>query len=272
MTARLSSNLRVIPSHRASTHEPELRTTQGQHDGAAGLPAFHKVPPVSHVPICDWPQHQRPREKLLRDGASALSDSELLAIVLRIGTPGKSAVELGQALLIRFGSVQGLLSASANQLKSVRGVGSAKFAQLQAVLELAKRTLSQQMQSNVALDSPTAVHDYLRLLIGGRNYEAFICLYLDIRNRLIRIEESSRGTLTHTVVYPREIAREALAHNAAALIVAHNHPSGDARPSAADRHLTQCLKATLELIDVRLLDHLIIGANSVLSFAERGLL
>jgi DNA repair protein RadC len=230
------------------------------------------VPLNAHVPIRDWPRHQRPREKLLREGAATLSDSELLAIVLRIGVPGQSAVELGHALLVKFGSIQALMSAQAKQLRAVRGIGPAKQTQLQAALELAKRMLSPPLRDSIALDSPGAVYDYLRLLLAARAYEAFVCLYLDSRNRLIRIEESSRGTLTHTAVYPREIAREALAHNAAALIVAHNHPSGDARPSNADRHLTQRLKSTLELLDVRLLDHLIIGSGGVFSFAEGGLL
>jgi len=143
---------------------------------------------------------------------------------------------------------------------------------LQAILELARRTLTERLRDNTALDSPEVVRNYLRLFIGVRSYEVFVCLYLDSKHRLIRTVEASRGTLTHTAVYPREIAREALALNAAGLIVAHNHPSGDTRPSAADRHLTQRLSETLRLIEVKLLDHLIVGENVVLSFAERGLL
>jgi DNA repair protein RadC len=209
---------------------------------------------------------------LLRDGTGSLSDGELLAVILRMGCRGQSAVDLGQALLARFGSMHGLLSASPKEIRAVHGIGLAKSAQLQAILELARRTLTERLRDNTALDSPEVVRNYLRLFIGVRSYEVFVCLYLDSKHRLIRTVEASRGTLTHTAVYPREIAREALALNAAGLIVAHNHPSGDARPSAADRHLTQRLSETLQLIEVKLLDHLIVGENVVFSFAERGLL
>lgn len=244
------------------------------HCAPSAVPAaLPTAPPAApHVPIYQWPAQQRPREKLLRHGATGLSDGELLAIILRIGSRGQSAVELGQALLARFGSVHGLLGASPQKIRAIRGIGLAKQAQLQAVLELARRALTEQLHDNTMLDSPHMVRDYLRLFIGIRAYEVFVCLFLDSRHRLIRAEESSRGTLTHTAVYPREIAREALALNAAGLIVAHNHPSGDIRPSAADRHLTQKLSETLQLIEVKLLDHLIVGENAVFSFAERGLL
>jgi len=228
--------------------------------------------PLPHLPIYKWPIHKRPREKLLRDGTGSLSDGELLAVILRMGCRGQSAVDLGQALLARFGSMHGLLSASPKEIRAVHGIGLAKSAQLQAILELARRTLTERLRDNTALDSPEVVRNYLRLFIGVRSYEVFVCLYLDSKHRLIRTVEASRGTLTHTAVYPREIAREALALNAAGLIVAHNHPSGDTRPSAADRHLTQRLSETLQLIEVKLLDHLIVGENVVFSFAERGLL
>jgi len=235
------------------------------------LHAVHATP-CTHLPIYKWPEQNRPREKLLRDGTASLSDSELLAIILRMGCRGQSAIELGQTLLSRFGSVHGLLSASPKEIRSVRGIGPAKLAQLQVILELARRTLTEQLRDTTAFDSPDIVRNYLRLFIGVRTYEVFVCLYLDSRHRLIRTVEASRGTLTHTAVYPREIAREALSLNAAGLIVAHNHPSGDTRPSTTDRHLTQKLSETLQLIEVKLLDHLIVGENAVFSFAERGLL
>jgi len=230
------------------------------------------ITPIRHLPIDQWPKQKRPREKLLRDGTSTLGDSELLAIVLRMGCRGQSAVDLGQALLSRFGSIHGLLSASPKEIRAVHGIGPAKLAQLQVILELARRTLTEQLRDATALDSPDMVRNYLRLFIGVRTYEVFVCLYLDSKHRLLRTVEASRGTLTHTAVYPREIAREALALNAASLIVAHNHPSGDIRPSTADRQLTQKLSETLQLIEVKLLDHLIVGENAVFSFAERGLL
>jgi len=174
--------------------------------------------------------------------------------------------------LARFGSVHSLLGASASSIGSVPGIGEAKQAQLLAVLELSRRALAEQLRDSTLLNSPQIVRDFLRLFIGVRAYEVFVCLFLDSRHRLIRVEESSRGTLTHTAVYPREIAREALSVNAAGLIVAHNHPSGEVRPSSADRHLTQKLSETLALIEVKLLDHLIVGENAVFSFAEYGLL
>jgi len=215
---------------------------------------------------------QRPREKLLRHGAPSLSDSELLAVLLTSGPQGQSAVDLGQALLARFHTIQGLFSAAPPAIRAVRGIGDAKQAQLLAVLELARRALAEQLRDDTTLDSPQVVHDYLRLFIGVRSYEVFVCLFLDSHHRLIRAVESSRGTLTHTAVYPREIVREAMTLNAAGLIVAHNHPSGDVRPSGADRQLTQRLSETLQLIEVKLLDHLIVGANAVFSFAESGML
>ncbi len=239
---------------------------------ASAARTAQRPPSASRVPIVRWPARQRPREKLLEGGPLTLSDSELLAVLLSSGPRGQSAVDLGQALLARFGSIHGLLSAVPREIRKVRGVGAAKQAQLLAVVELARRALAEQLRDDTTLDSPHVVRDYLRLFIGARSYEVFACLFLDSRHRLLRAEESSRGTLTHTAVYPREIAREALALNAASLIVAHNHPSGDVRPSAADRHLTQRLGETLQLIEVKLLDHLIIGANAVFSFAESGLL
>ncbi len=220
--------------------------------------------------ITGWPTLERPREKLAAAGAAALSDAELLAIFLRTGVAGQNAVDLGRTLLSRFGSLRALLSSPAANLKQVRGVGAAKIAQLHAIGELVQRSLLEELQQSTCFETPGAVRDYLRLFIGTRPYEVFACLYLDARYRLIDAKEVSRGTLTHTAVYPREIAKEALALNAAALIVAHNHPSGATEPSPADRQLTQQLHTTLELFDIKLLDHFIIASNAILSFSEQG--
>ncbi len=220
--------------------------------------------------ITAWPTLERPREKLANTGAAALSDAELLAIFLRTGVAGQNAVELGRALLSHFGSLRARLSASAANLKKIRGMGTAKVAQLHAIGELVQRSLIEELRQSTCFDSPDSVRDYLKLLIGARSHEVFVCLYLDVRYRLICAKEMSHGTLTHTAVYPREIAKEALALNAAALIVAHNHPSGATEPSAADRQLTQQLHTALDLFDIKLLDHFIIAANSILSFSEKG--
>jgi DNA repair protein RadC len=220
--------------------------------------------------IKDWPAAERPREKLNALGLRSLSDSELLALFVRTGIPGRTAVDIGRTLIERFGSLGELLGASQTTLKTIKGLGPAKIAQLRAISELVRRSLTQHMERGPALDSPSAVGDYLQLMIGNRPYEVFVSLYLDVHYRLIRAEESSRGTLTQTSVYPREIAREAMHLNAAALIVAHNHPSGAVLPSDADRLLTQRLKSTLDLVDVRLLDHFIVSTTDRLSFSERG--
>jgi DNA repair protein RadC len=223
--------------------------------------------------IPDWPEDERPREKLLTRGAAALSDAELLALFLRVGVRGKSAVDLARDLLGRFGSVTRLCNAAAADFTSVPGMGMAKYAQLQAVMELARRALSEQFAASDILDSPRAVRDWLRLRIGSLPHEVFHVLLLDARNRLIDSVELFRGTLTQTSVYPREVVKLALAHNAAAVILAHNHPSGASEPSSADELLTRSLKQALELVDVRVLDHFIVTAYAPpLSFAERGLL
>lgn len=223
--------------------------------------------------ITDWPEQERPREKLLRQGARALSDAELLAIFLRIGVKGKSAVDLARELLARFGSLNGLFAAPAQEFVAIAGLGSAKYAQLHAVLELARRTLREELAAGITLSSPGAVRDYLRLSLGGQLHEVFAVLLLDAQNRLICAEDLFRGTLTQTSVYPREVVKLALQHNAAAAIFAHNHPSGLAEPSAADELLTRSLKQALALVDVRVLDHFIVaGTMPPLSFAERGLL
>lgn len=220
------------------------------------------------MPITDWPADERPREKLLRAGASALSDAELLAIFLRVGMAGKSAVDLGRELLVSFGSLTRLFAARPADITRMKGIGMAKLAQLQAATELTRRALAEQLALPQALDSPQAVRDYLRLSLASRPHEVFACLYLDARNRLLACEELFRGTLTQTSVYPREVAKQALAHNAAAVIVAHNHPSGNATPSEADLHMTKALSRALALIDVTVLDHFIVTADAAYSLAE----
>ena len=219
--------------------------------------------------ISDWPLGERPRERLLAHGAAALSDAELLAVMLRNGIPGKSAVDLGRELLERFKGVAGVFGAD---LTGVKGLGPAKRAQFEAAMELARRSLKDDMRSASALTSPGTVRDYLRLALAGREHEVFVCLWLDAQHRVIGCEESFRGTLTQTSVYPREIVKAGLKVNAAAVIFAHNHPSGAAQPSQADELLTRNLKEALALVDVKVLDHFIIAGRQVLSFAERGLL
>ena len=220
--------------------------------------------------ITDWPEGERPREKLLQRGATALSDAELLAIFLRVGVTGKSAVELARDLLTHFGSLTCLFNAPQNEFAAFPGMGPAKFAQLQAVLEMAQRALGETMRQGDALNSPGAVRDYLRLQLGGLGHEVFMALFLDAQNRVLAREELFRGTLTQTSVYPREVVKRALAHNAAGVILAHNHPSGVAEPSQADRWLTDQLKAALGLVDVKVLDHFIVAGPAGISFAERG--
>ncbi len=221
--------------------------------------------------ISDWPVAERPRERLLAEGAGTLSDAELLAVLLRTGVRGKSAVELARELLGRFGSVGGLLAAG-KALLDIKGLGAAKSAQLSAAIELARRSLGERLREGSALTSPGAVRDYLRLALGGREHEVFVCLWLDAQHRVISFQESFRGTLTQTSVYPREIVKAALAANAAAVIFAHNHPSGVAHPSQADELLTRNLKEALGLVDVKVLDHFIVAGSQTVSFAERGLL
>ena len=219
--------------------------------------------------ISDWPLAERPRERLLAQGAGSLSDAELLAVILRTGLPGKSAVDLGRDLLARFKGVAGLFAAD---LRNVKGLGPAKRAQFEAAMELARRSLKDGMRSANALTSPGAVRDYLRLAIAEREHEVFVCLWLDAQHRIISFDELFRGTLTQTSVYPREIVKAGLKANAAAVIFAHNHPSGVAQPSQADELLTRNLKDALSLVDIKVLDHFIVGGNQTLSFAERGLL
>jgi DNA repair protein RadC len=222
--------------------------------------------------ITDWPLQERPRERLLALGAAALADAELLAILLRTGVKGKSAVDVARQLLGRFGSVSALLEAGSKSLAGTPGLGSAKLAQLQAALELARRALKEEISSRDALSSPRAVRDYLRLVLAGREQEVFVVLLLDAQHRVIASEELFHGTLTQTSVYPREVVKAALRHNAAGVILAHNHPSGVPEPSRADELLTASLKQALALVEVKVLDHFIVAGARSISFAERGLL
>lgn len=222
--------------------------------------------------IADWPAAERPREKLLTLGPRALSDAELLAIFLRVGCVGKSAVDLARELLQEYGGLRQLLEASQAEFCKGLGLGSAKFAQLQAVLEMSRRHLSAAMKSGDLLNSPDLVRCYLSAQLRHQPREVFAVLFLDNQNRLIIYEELFFGTIDGASVYPREVVRHALRHNAAAVILAHNHPSGVAEPSQADERITQRLVAALELIDVRVLDHMVVGDAEVVSFAERGLL
>jgi DNA repair protein RadC len=222
--------------------------------------------------IADWPEDEQPREKLLARGADALSDQELLGIILRTGVKGKSAVELGRELIERFGGLPGLLEADPQEIQKTAGLAKAKTAAVLAVLALVKRSLHQEMRRRDNLSSPGAVRDYLRLNLAARGREVFVAVFLDAQNRVLKLEELFAGTLTQTSVYPREVVRSALHHNAAAVIFAHNHPSGLAEPSRADEVLTQTLKQALALVDVKVLDHFIVGGDSAMSFAERGLL
>ncbi len=222
--------------------------------------------------ITDWPVDDRPREKLLSKGADALSDAELLAIFLRTGISGKSAVDLARELLTSCGSLSALCAGSERDICELPGMGPAKYAQLQAVMEMARRALREKLATGNALNSPSAVRDYLRMKLQALPHEVFVVLFLDAQNRVIGCEELFRGTLTQTSVYPREVVKRVLHHNAGAVIFAHNHPSGVGEPSHADETLTQALKQALSLVDVRVLDHFIVAGSGVLSFAERGLL
>jgi DNA repair protein RadC len=231
-----------------------------------------KVLKEQWMAIIDWPEDDRPREKLLTKGPGGLSDAELLAIFLRTGMKGKSAVDLARELLARFGSLGALVAASRDDFCSVPGLGNAKYVQLQAAIEMTRRALAEEMKGGINLSSPKAVRDFLRLQLQNRPVEVFVGLFLDAQNRVLHIEELFSGTLTQTSVFPREVVRRALHHNAAGVIFAHNHPSGVAEPSHADETLTQALKQALALVDVRVLDHFVIGRGAALSFAERGLL
>jgi len=222
--------------------------------------------------IRDWPIDERPREKLLAQGAGALSDAELLAILLRHGTRGQSAVQLAREILNKFSSLRKLLAADRTRFCAARGLGLARFAELQAVVEISRRQLAETLRAGPSLASPRATRDFLIANLRDLEHEVFCCLYLDNRHRLIRFEELFRGTIDGASVHPREIVKQALQWNSAAVIVAHNHPSGIAEPSQADEMITQRVKEALALVDIRLLDHIIVGDGVSVSLAERGAL
>ncbi len=222
--------------------------------------------------IKDWAEDDRPREKLLVRGPNALTDAELLAIFLRVGTHGKSAVDLARELLIEFGSLKALLHANQQQFCEGKGLGLAKYAQLQAVLEMAKRHFKECLQRGGVLSSPDMTRAYLNAQLSAYSNEVFACLFLDNQHRVIQFVELFQGTIDAAHVYPREVAKQALQHNAAAVIFAHNHPSGNSQPSQSDRAITEKLKQALGLFDIRVLDHFIIGDGEPYSFAEHGLI
>ena len=223
------------------------------------------------MPISEWQVSDRPRERLLSEGSAALSNAELVAILLRTGVRGKSAVDLAHDLLKKYAGISRLLEAGA-ELESIRGLGPAKRAQFEAAIELARRALQEKLKESAALTSPGAVRDLLRLRLAARKEEAFVCMWLDAQHKMIDVEEAFTGTLTQTSVYPREIVKSALRHNAAAVIFAHNHPSGVAQPSQSDELLTRNLKEALAIVEVKVLDHFIVAGHQAISFAERGLL
>ena len=223
------------------------------------------------MPITDWPADERPREKLLLKGAGSLSDAELLAIFLRTGIQGKSAVDLARDLLTSFGSLRSLLTSRQSEFCAYKGLGTAKYAQLQAVLEMARRHLGEQLKRERTLNNPGDTRLYLQSLMRDYHHEVFGCLMLDNKNRVIVFRELFRGSINSASVYPREVVKQALADNAAAVILAHNHPSGVAEPSESDLHITKRLSQALELVDIRVLDHLVIG-DRVICFSERGLI
>jgi len=222
--------------------------------------------------ITDWPAEERPREKLLQRGAAALSDAELVAIFLRTGVTGMSAVDLARQVLQDLGGLRQLLQADQTQFCSVHGLGQAKFVQLQASLEMARRHMEQTLERGDALTNPDAVRHYLSMRLRDHHQEVFACLFLDNKHRIIAFEELFYGTIDGATVHPREVVKRALAHNAAALILAHNHPSGVAEPSRADQAITGRLSDALALVDVRVLDHIVVGDGPAVSLAERGLM
>ncbi|ODV04678.1 MAG: hypothetical protein ABT20_14090 [Rubrivivax sp. SCN 70-15] len=224
------------------------------------------------MPLKDLPAEQRPREKLLARGAGALADSELLALLLRTGYRGHGVFALAAQVLQACGGFAGLLAATPDTLKAIKGLGPAKRAELLAVMEMARRALAEGLRTAPVLDAPGKARDFLALQLGERAQEVFAVLFLDGQHRLLQFEELFTGTLAQTSVYPREVVKRALALNAGAVILAHNHPSGVAEPSRADEYLTQTLKSALQLVDVRVLDHLVVGRGQVVSLAERGLL
>lgn len=249
----------------AAGHTPAkagVSSAEAASDGA--------TPPGRPLVRDKWHKNDMPRERLIEEGPGVLSDTEMIVLVLGTGLPGHDVFDVARTLLGRFGSLRAMLDATYSDFDDLRGIGPAKKAQLMAIMEMARRSLVDKMRDRSLMNSPEAVQDYLRLRIGGSPHEVFVSLFLDARHRLIRCEESARGTLTRMAVYPREIVRRALSLNAASLIVAHNHPSGAVQPSASDCRLTHTLREALALIDVQLIDHLVIGADRTYSFARAG--
>jgi DNA repair protein RadC len=224
------------------------------------------------MPISDWPEQERPREKLLSKGAASLSDAELLAIFLRTGLQGKTAIDLSRDLLTKFDSLRGMVEADSRSFCQIRGLGLAKYSQIQAAIELGKRYLQENLGKKDVLSSPNDTKNFLLAQLRAYQHEVFACLFLDNRHQIISFDEMFQGTIDGASVYPREVVKQALARNAAAVIFAHNHPSGVAEPSLADKNITQRLQEALKLVDIRVLDHFIIGDNTAVSFAELGLL
>lgn len=231
-----------------------------------------RVKGILTMAISDWPVNERPREKLLAQGAQSLSDAELLAIFLRVGVRGKSAVDLARDLLSEFGCLRKLLETSQTRFCQYHGLGLAKYVQLQAILEMSQRHLFATMPRGQALQNSATTKLFLTSKLRGYEHEVFACLFLDTRHQIINYEELTHGTINNAQIHPRQVVKRALSQNAAAMILAHNHPSGNAEPSLADKNLTKQLKAVLDLIDVKILDHIIVGDGQCVSFAERGLL
>nr|WP_216860455.1 DNA repair protein RadC [Polynucleobacter sp. JS-Fieb-80-E5] len=225
-----------------------------------------------HSPITGWPKNEQPREKLRLNGAASLSDAELLAIFLRVGVKGKSAVALAKDLLHHFGSLPRLLASTPEEFTCLHGMGLSKWSQIQAAYELVKRSLEDGLTHDPIFSSPNHVREFLQAKIGRLPHEVFLCLYLDSRLHLIECDELFRGSIAQTAIYPREILKEALAKNASALIVAHNHPSGNPLPSEADQKLTKVLANALQLVDIQLLDHCIVSGGGFFSFSDSGLM
>jgi len=244
----------------------------GQNSKLSHKVIVSRPAPAVQSPITAWPKNEQPREKLRIYGAAALSDAELLAIFLRVGVRGKSAVALAKDLLHHFGSLPRLLECKLEELSRIHGMGLSKWSQIQAAYELVKRSLEENLVMDSIFSSPSQVREFLQAKIGRLPHEVFLCLYLDSRLHLIECQELFRGSITQTAVYPREILKEALARNASALIVAHNHPSGNPLPSESDQELTKTLCQALQLVDIALLDHCIVSGSGFFSFSDAGLM
>jgi DNA repair protein RadC len=258
------------PSSDRSVKEKPLNPHATQAHPQGTPPSIKSIPKL--LTIRNWPQSERPREKLLEKGPQALSDAEVLALLLESGIPGHSAVDIARSLLAEFGSLRELLGADRARWEAQRGIGPARYARLMAATELARRHFQEPLRSTSALTGPDSTRRFLLAQLRDRPYEVFCCLFLDNRHRLLAFEEVFRGTIDGASVHPREIVRLTLRHNAASVIAAHNHPSGQVQPSQADEVVTRRLRQTLALIDVRLLDHVIVGDGRCFSFSEQGLL